>query len=130
MSVSDLRGEQLSTAGHTPSHCMATGHTPSHSTAGQSLGLLATPDLVVSMEGVEGVEGEMGEMGDGDNTCSSSNTHSIIRGNLDPYGNYGDKTIEKVAGMGLPSPLFDDSKYVEWSRDTDDVDSDCQSEYI
>ena len=133
MSAADLTAVHNSSpphstaAGHSPLHI---GHSSLHSTAGEYLEPLAIPDLVVSIEGEE--EGEEGE---GDNTCSSSNTHSTTRGNLDPYGNYGDKTIAKVAGVAPPSPLFDDSKYVEWlppqtAPDTDDVDSDCQSEYL
>lgn len=57
------------------------------------------------------------------------NTRSII----DPYGNYGDKTITRVAGVATPPPRFDDSKYEcspqQTSSDTD-VDSDCQSVYL
>ena len=54
-------------------------------------------------------------------------------GKLDPYGNYGDKTITRVAGLAPPPPLFDDNMYEctpELIADSDDVDSDYQSEYL
>lgn len=56
-----------------------------------------------------------------------------IRGVIDPYGNYGDKTITRAAGMATPPPLFDDSKYAcspQLNSSDTDVDSDCQSEYL
>lgn len=60
---------------------------------------------------------------------TTDNTPGII----DPYGNYGDKTITRVAGVVTPPPLFDDTKYAcspqPTSSDTD-IDSDCQSEYL
>ena len=55
------------------------------------------------------------------------------QGKLDPYGNYGDKTITRVAGLAPPPPLFDDNMYEctpELTADSDDVDTDCQSEYL
>lgn len=129
MSAADLRGEKLSSVHNSPSHTTVDGHTPLHHMTTPSPPPLAPPpDLVVDLV--------TEEMEEGENTCSSTNTHSTTRGNLDPYGNYGDNTITKVAGKAPPSPLFDDSKYIEWSghhpdsHDSDDVDTDCQSEYL
>lgn len=60
---------------------------------------------------------------------TTDNTHGVI----DPYGNYGYKTITRIAGVATPPPLFDDSKYAcspqPTTSDTD-IDSDCQSEYL
>ena len=117
-------------------------HSPTHSnTSPPSRATETTPIDDLIPEEVE--PGDIGEMEKtremeseeiviDDTVCSNSCTHSITtHGKLNPYGNYGDETITRVAGVAPPPELFDDSKYAEWSphSDSDDVNSDCQSEY-
>ena len=94
-------------------------HSSTHSTAVETT---PTEELVSTVGETEGMF---------DDTVYST-SHSTTPGSLDPYGNYGDKTITRVASLATPPPLFDDSKYAEWtpppSSDSDDVDTDCQSE--
>ena len=113
---------------------------PTHSTTTPpSRATETTPidDLIPEEEDI-GDTGEIGDSGEmreevemvfDDSVYDSSYTCSTTPGKLDPYGNYGDKTITRVACVAPPPHLFDDRKYAEWSPDSDDVDSDCQSEY-
>ena len=107
-------------------------HSPTHSSASPpSRATDTTPidDLVPEDQEV----GESTEVAfdDGLYTTSTKPYHppSTPR-KLNPYGNYSDSTITRVAG----EQLFDDSKYAEWSppsqADSDDVNSDCISEYL
>ena len=113
MSSADLTKEQLSTP--SPSHSVPSPQPP------------VTPINEIITGNREDTEEPIFD----DETYGSSVPKQV---NLDPYGNYGDKTITRAAGQTPSSPLFDDSKYAPWSpqvrTDSDDVDSDCQSEYL
>jgi hypothetical protein len=104
-------------------------HSPTHSSA-------SPPSRATDVTPIEDLvpedQNEIGEVPFDDAVYSSSSSYRHppnLPGKLNPYGNYGDSTITRVAG----DQLFDDSKYV-WcppSRtDSDDVDSDYQSEYL
>lgn len=117
MSSADLNTTTSSSL-HSPSHCSATP--------------LSHPTDNTTLDEVTGEDHEEQPVVD-DSVCGSSiNPHSPLHSKLDPYGNYGNKTITRVAGFAPSPELFDDSKYAEWSppMDSDDVNSDCQSEYL
>ena len=102
-------------------------HSPSHSSASppsRATDITPIEDLVAEDQD------EAGEIASDD----TAYPHPTSPGNLDPYGNYGDSTITRVAGGAPPPQLFDDSKYAEWTppsmADSDDMESDCQSEYL
>ena len=104
-------------------------HSPTHSSA-------SPPSRATDVTPIEDLvpedQNEIGEVPFDDAVYSSPSSYRhppTPAGKLNPYGNYGDSTITRVAG----DQLFDDSKYA-WSppsqTDSDDVDSDYQSEYL
>ena len=108
MSSADLTGEQLS-----PSHSTVVTTPPERPEFTEPAGDSVFDDTIYGSS----------------LPLSTDSTH----GKLDPYGNYGDKTITRVAGLAPPPPLFDDNMYEcapELTADSDDVDSDHQSEYL
>lgn len=100
-------------------------HSPTQSVTSDPVTILHELSLTSEVQAIQHTDDDISSP----QPPSTDNIHGVI----DPYGNYGDKTITRVAGMATPPPLFDDSKYAcspQLTCSDTDVDSDFQSEYL